>query len=333
MALPPIDVLMPVHDALATLPDAVNDILCQRDVTLRLLAVLDTHGTGRDDGSGAWLEARAAEDDRLIVLPSTGSGLTAALQTALAAAHAPLVTHMESDDRCPPERLAKLGAALAGSEACGHTLLQGVTSRVALFGAESEGMQRYVNWQNDLLSQAEMARERFIEIPALHQTGLYRREALLELGGYVTRGDWPADIDFWFRWFERNLSVAKLPEVLYRWRQHPRQSTRADPQHDHQRLHTARIDALSRLHGRHGSSPRPLRLVSTGETLAVWEASLSGDAFNLVGSERWTPGGPAPTRPTDDELTLAVYGMPTAREALRRSLPGLTEPDELLFAG
>jgi hypothetical protein len=333
MALPPIDVLMPVHDALATLPEAVDDMLAQRDVSLRLIAVVDTHGTGRDDGSGAWLTARASQDERLIVLPSAGSGLTATLQTALDAAGAPLVSHMESDDRCPPDRLRQLGAALVGSEAESSSLLQGVTSQVQLFGAKSEGMQRYVAWQNGLLSHAEMSRERFIEIPALHQSGLYRREALLQVGGYVTRGDWPADIDFWFRWFEHDLAVAKLPEELYRWRQHPRQSTRASPQHDPQRLHAARVDALARRYGRHGSCPRRLRLVSTGATLAGWKESLSGGPFDLRGCERWTPGSPAPARPDGDELILAVYGMPRARDALRRALSGLHEPDELLFAG
>ncbi|RKY21271.1 MAG: hypothetical protein DRQ55_05035, partial [Planctomycetota bacterium] len=164
-----IDVLLPVHNALATLPEAVHDVLAQEGVRLRLLAVLDTHGTGRDDGSGAWLRQRAADDPRLVALESEGSGLTDALVTALAAATAPLVSLMESDDRCPPRRLATLLAALRGSEACGRPgragrhppgalesgasvpdlrPLDGVVSRVAAFGDVSGGMTRYLAWQN-----------------------------------------------------------------------------------------------------------------------------------------------------------------------------------------
>ena len=333
MPLPPIDVLLPVHNALETLPAAVNDMLAQEGVTLRVLAVIDTHGTGQDDGSGAWLTERAAGDERLVVLPSAGSGLTATLQTALDAATAPLVSHMESDDRCPPDRLRKLAEALEGSSACGNAQLSAVTSQVELFGAESQGMERYISWQNGLLSHGEMAAERFVEIPALHQTGLYLRDALLTVGGYVTRGDWPADIDFWFRWFEHDLPVAKLPEKLYRWRQHARQSTRGSPQHDHRALHNARVDALARAHGRDGRNPRPLRLISTGGTLTTWEASLSAGPFGLVGCESWKSGRPAPKPPAGNELLLAVYGMPAARDALRRALPMVSEPEGLLFAG
>lgn len=96
MVAPLIDVLLPVHNALATLPEAVEDVLAQERVDLRLLAVVDTHGTGQDDGSGAWLEQRARLDSRLLVLPNTGSGLTDALVTGLAAVTAPLVSHMVS---------------------------------------------------------------------------------------------------------------------------------------------------------------------------------------------------------------------------------------------
>lgn len=345
MALPSIDVLMPVYNALGTVPEtlsealsgalsaAVDDILAQEQVELRVLAVVDTHGTGQDDGSGDWLRARAADDQRLVVLPSEGSGLTAALQTALKAAKAPLISHMEADDRCPPERLFKLAMALEGSLACGQRPLSAVTSQVELIGAESRGMTRYISWQNSLLSHEEMAAERFVEIPALHQTGLYRRDDLLAVGGYVTRGHWPADIDFWFRWFEQGLPVAKLPEKLYHWRQHERQSTRSSPQHDAQPLHAARIHALARQHGLHGQNPRPIRLLSIGGTLKTWEASLTSGPFDLVSCEPWTAKSPPPRAPEGDELILAVYGMPSAREALRRALPGVAEPATLLFAG
>ena len=324
---------MPVHDALATVAEAVDDVLAQEGVSLRLLAVLDTHGTGRDDGSGALLAARAALDPRLVVMPSAGSGLTDALVTGLAAARAPLVSHMESDDRCPPERLARLAVALEAGEACGARPLDGVVSQVAAFGQVSGGMQRYLAWQNGLLTEAEMAAERFVEIPALHQTGLYRREALLAVGGYRTRGPWPADIDFWFRWFEAARPLAKLPEPLYRWRQHAGQSTRRGGDHHAEALRAARLDALERLHGRHGQRPRPLRLVSVGDTLGTWHQALEAGDFQLAGCHAWRPGEAPPPRPEGDELLLAVYGMARAREALRRALPRLVEPRQLLFAG
>lgn len=334
MPAPAIDVLLPVHDALATLPEAVEDVLAQEAVALRLLAVRDTHGTGQDDGSGAWLVERASRDPRLVVLQSEGSGLTDALVTGLAACEAPLVSMMESDDRCPPHRLRTLRAALLGSEACGSpAALAGVVSRVEPFGEVTGGMRRYLAWQNDLLDGAAMAAERFVEIPALHQTGLYRREALEELGGYATAGPWPADIDLWLRWFEAGLPLAKVPEALYRWRLHGGQSTKSGGQHGAEALRAARLHYLARLHGREGREPRALRLVSTGRTLQTWEAALSDGPFELAGVHAWRPGESPPPHPNDGELLLAVYGMARARHALRMAWEAAGTPCELLFAG
>jgi hypothetical protein len=332
---PAIDVLLPVHDALATLPEAVEDVLAQEGVALRLLAVRDTHGTGRDDGSGAWLAERAVRDPRLVVLESEGSGLTDALVTGLAACEAPLVSMMESDDRCPPHRLRTLQAALLGSEACGAPgTLAGVVSRVEPFGEITGGMRRYLAWQNDLLDGAAMAAERFVEIPALHQTGLYHREALEGLGGYATAGAWPADIDLWLRWFEAGLPLAKVPEALYRWRLHGGQSTKGGGHHGAEALRAARLHYLARLHGSEGREPRTLRLVSTGRTLQTWEAALRSGPFALAGTHAWRPGDPAPPAPADGELLLAVYGMAPARAALRAAWgPDATSAPALLFAG
>ena len=48
--------------------------------------------------------------------------------------------------------------------------------QVALNGFESAGMQKYIKWQNSVLTAAQMRSERFIEIPALHQTCVYRKQ-------------------------------------------------------------------------------------------------------------------------------------------------------------
>jgi len=270
------------------------------------------------------------------VLPSAGAGLTEALQTGLDAATAPLLSLMVSDDRCPPRRLAALRDALIASEACGAPggrPLDGVCSRVEVFGSVTPGMTRYVDWQNGLLSHAAMAAERFVEIPALHQTGLYRTDVLRELGGYRTRGPWPADIDLWFRWFEQDRAVAKLPQALYRWRQHGRQSTRTSPLHTRAALRACRVDALARLHGRDGSAPRPLRLLGSGRGLRRWERALRAGPFVLLDVSTWEPGEPPPALPHDGSLTLALYGLPAPRAALRAALGHPSEPERLLFTG
>ncbi|GJM21383.1 MAG: hypothetical protein DHS20C15_12980 [Planctomycetota bacterium] len=327
MTAPEIDVLFPVRQARTSLPEALGDILAQREVTLRVLAVVDLGPAGEDDGSRAWLEARAREEPRLIVLPGEGRGAAAALQLALEQVRAPLLSHMEADDRCPPERLARLHAALTPQ-------LDGVTSRVEFLGEPSPGMQRYLAWQNSLLSGARMAAERFLEIPALHQTGLYRSEVVRAVGGYVPRGPWPVDIDFWFRWFAHERAVTKLAEPLYAWRQHSEQSTRSGGAHGRASLRAAKLHALAEhLRARDGGPP-PLHLLAHGRALKRWRKALTDAGLAPDTQHEWHPleSARAPSLPTEGVL-LAVYGMADQRAAARAALGALPEPQRLIFTG
>jgi len=338
-----LDVLMPAFRARRTVPYAVRDVLAQRDVDLRLIAVVDRGPGGDDDGTREWLRGRAREEPRLVVVDGPGRGLGAALDVGLARATAPLVGHMEADDRCPPDRFARLVPALEVDPA-----LDAMTSRAGQIGTRSPGMARYLAWQNALLTHDAMANERFVEIPALHQTGVYRRQALLEVGGYAPRGPWPPDIDFWLRWFEHGRRVAKLPRVLYRWRQHARQSTRTGARHDLASLRAAKVAALSRHLSAGRARPRPVVLLSTGRTRRDWERDLRAAEVPLRAVHDWKPGlalpddiealrerargGSAPAAaPAEAPLLLCTFGVFTVRARVRALLAPLAEPGEVLF--
>lgn len=353
MAGPAVDVLLPVRAARRTLPSAVGDLLAQQRVEVRVVAVVDAvEGSfapvagadgsgGRDDGSRAWLRAAAADEPRLVVMDGPGRGPGPALDEALMAARSPLVALMEADDRCPPDRLRRLYDHMER-----HPHLMGVVSRVGQIGARTPGMRRYLDWQNSLLTSTAMAAERFVEIPAMFQTGLYRRHALWAAGGFAPRGDWPIDIAFWFRWHQVDLPVEKVPRVLYHWRQHARQSTRSGALHDAATLRACKVAHLEELHGRLGFWPRPLHLLSTGATLDSWRAALESTDVALVCADEWKPGAtpPAWPRPAPTELPppgsaarwgppllLVAYGMASTRHALREALGNPGEPQELMF--
>ena len=112
----------------------------------------------------------------MLVLHSGGRGQGAALNIALSAARADLVSEIEADDETPRTRIRRLVLELKE-----HPEWDGVTSQVELIGSERPGMRRYIEWQNSLLTPLENARARFIELPALRQTGLFRRAALRSL--------------------------------------------------------------------------------------------------------------------------------------------------------
>jgi hypothetical protein len=319
---PRIDVLLPVLRARRTLPSALGDALGQLGVDVRVLAIVDRPADG-DDGSADWLAERARQEPRLTVLDGPGRGAGAALTEGLARSGAGLVAHMEADDRSAPDRLIRLHEALEADRS-----LAGAVCRAGQFGARTPGMRRYLDWQNGLLTHEQMARERFVEIPALHQTGLYRREALGQAGGYDPRGPWPADIDFWLRWFEHELRVAKLPRVLYRWRQHAGQSTRGGTSHALATLRAAKARYLARELRRR---ERPVLLLSTGATLQAWREALAAEGIEPVACRHWRPGEPPPLPAGAPPLVLAAYGRPGVRARLSAALAGLREPPELLF--
>ena len=101
----------------------------------------------------------------------SGQGL--ALNLAYRHARAPLIGEMESDDLRPPRCFFELKRALEANEAWDCA-----TSRVRLIGWDRPGMRRWIEWQNAQTSPAEMANGRFLEIPALRGSGLFRRAAM-----------------------------------------------------------------------------------------------------------------------------------------------------------
>ncbi len=304
MTRPAISVLLPVRDAGRYLRHAVADVLAQRQVEVELIAVDD----GSSDGSAERLEAWARRDPRLRVVVTAGVGPGRALDLALAAARHELVAQMEADDRCPADRLERLHAALLA-----HPEWHGVTSRAGLIGFRSAGMRRYVDWQNRLLAPEAQAAARFIEIPALHQTGLYRRSCLQAVGGFAGDPRWPLDIDFWMRWHRDGWRVGKVARVLYRWRQHPRQSTRTSPLHG--------LDALRRCKAHYfvagPGAVAPLELLSVGATLAGWSAALQAAGREDHRAIDWRPSTPPPAR-LPAAVRLFAFGTEAARAQILR---------------
>ena len=156
--------------------------------------------------------------NRLHVVCGSHGGQGAAMNLCLARASAGLIGQMESDDERPDNCFRLLRDALAA-----HPEWDGVCSWAELIGWDrgggkgtnrerDGGMARYVAWQNGLQTPQEIALNRYVEIPALHQSALYKRDVIEALGGY--RSDemkplWPVDMDFWLRWCAKGHLMGK----------------------------------------------------------------------------------------------------------------------------
>ena len=120
--------------------------------------------------------SRVTPGNQLVVLDVKAhgpSGQGKALNAAYAAARGELVGEMESDDLRPPNAFATLRASLID-----NPRWDCATSTVQLCGWRRPGMERWIDWQNAQLTPSSMRKGRFVEIPALRGSGLYRRSAL-----------------------------------------------------------------------------------------------------------------------------------------------------------
>lgn len=102
-----ISVIVPVYNALATLPRCAKSILAQSHAGLELLLVDD----GSTDGSDGLCDALALADERVRVIHQKNSGVSAARNAGLDSAAGRWVVFVDADDALAPHALESALAA------------------------------------------------------------------------------------------------------------------------------------------------------------------------------------------------------------------------------
>ena len=313
---PRVSVVLPFRDAAATLPAALDSIAAQTFADWEGLLIDD----GSVDESAALARARAAEDRRWRVL-TAGGGIVDALNRGIAAARAPLIARMDADDIALPQRLAKQVAAFAADPT-----LTVASCLVEAFPARdvTDGMRRYIEWLNGLISAEAIRDALFVESPIAHPTALVRSDALRAAGGYRAF-DGPEDYDLWLRLLLDGGRAVKVPEVLLRWRESPRRLSRVDPRCHRRRFFATKVAHLPRVL----SPGTPIQIWGAGPTGRQWARALGARAYPIrrfydVAPKRWgrlidgvpvqPPAAPDPAH----GFLLAAAGTPGAREKIER---------------
>ncbi|MFK7970550.1 MAG: glycosyltransferase family 2 protein [Bacteroidia bacterium] len=218
--MPAISILMSVYNAATSLPSTLDSIVSQSYTDWELIAVDD----GSTDGSLVILQSWSAEDQRIKVLPLAHHGIVDALNVGLEHVTAPLIARMDADDVMHTHRLEKQYDYMLRNPDVGV-----VSSLVRHVGDESQkGYARHVAWINGLISHEEMAVNRFVDAPIANPSVMFRAECIRDYGGY-RKGDFPEDYEFWLRWLEAGVRMAKVPEVLLDWHDGPGRITRHHP--------------------------------------------------------------------------------------------------------
>jgi glycosyltransferase involved in cell wall biosynthesis len=229
-----ISVLLPYRDAAGTLREAAASVLADMGPDDELLLVDD----GSNDDGPAVAAALASSDRRIVLMSTGGLGIAGALTRGLSVCRGEWIARMDADDVSLPGRLAAERELLESDPSLGA-----VATRVDVFGDEvAEGILRYVEWQNGLVTAEDHAHAIFVESPVCHPSTMLRRAALDAVGGFH-EGPFAEDYDLWLRLIEAGWGITKVPRVLFRWHIHGRNVTWTDP-----RLSFA---ALRRLRARH----------------------------------------------------------------------------------
>lgn len=219
MRAPQISILMPVHNAADTLPEAMDSIHTQTFEDWELVVVDD----GSTDTSVAVIQQYAQKDPRIRAINRERCGIVEALITAASVARGSLYARMDADDIAEPIRLETqhaLFAEMPQLALCG--------TRVQMFGSNiGSGRRRYESWINRLVQHQEIDREIFVECPMPHPTFMMPREVYDRVGGYQDCG-WPEDYDLVLRIWQQGGIFTKPDPVLLRWRSRPTRLSMTD---------------------------------------------------------------------------------------------------------
>ena len=231
MSVPPLSVILPVHNGMPYVEESVRSILAQTFADFEFVIGDD----GSNDGTAEVLRALAAEDGRIRLLRrDRPSGLAASANWVVSQARAPLIAVAHADDRAYPERLARQIEIMRSEPEVdlAGTLWDGIDE-------DGRRVRPGDFWR--LLRRSPFA-------PFSHSSIMFRRSAFDRAGGYRAEAEYWEDLDLYYRIAEGGRIVV-VPEVLSTVR-HARISTRL--RNDQERVENA-VDLMFRSTGEYAA--------------------------------------------------------------------------------
>lgn len=315
---PTVSVVMPVYDAAAYLEAAARSILGQTWTDFEFLIFDD----GSKDASPAIIARLAEEDPRIVAFRRAHGGLTALLNEGIERARSEFVARMDADDVAHPERLERQLDYLRRHREC-------VAVGTGALEVDPERLPIQVLGVAATHAEIEAQLLAGVGHAVLHPSALYRRQALLRVGGYRSELEGGEDLDLHLRLAEVG-TLANLPEVLMEYRRHPASVSLSRGLDRHRAHDTAIREAAARL----GIDParlpprRPPRAeVPPDAVHAVW-ANRALESGHLATARKyaWRAFRAAPRRhwklPIRASLGIRPYLWARWRAALR---PGGTQ--------
>ena len=257
-----VSIVIPVHDRAGLVAAAIGSVQAQEGIEAEIIVVDD----GSTDGTAAAVLEIARRDGRVKLLRTSRRGPAAARNAGVAEAAGDFLCFVDSDDLCPPGRIARQAGKLA--------LRPDV---VAVVGA----ILRFDSL-DETGSPRPDPRHRPYHDAALH-TAMFRTGQFRGYGRLDETLGFAEDVDLFLRLLEADATLLLEPEVASFYRDHPGNMSR-----DLKARQQGYVQAYARSIARRRAAGRRIALTSFFPAIYEQERVVGGGA----GAARPKPPGP-----------------------------------------
>ncbi|MFO8236612.1 MAG: glycosyltransferase [Bacteroidales bacterium] len=218
---PLISVILPFFNAGKSLSRSIASIAHQTYENIEIILI---NNNSTDDSLSiayGWVK----KDDRIRIINEPRQGVAFASNAGSKEAKGTYIARMDADDETLPDRL-KIQADFLEK----NPDIDAVGGLVEYTGkvAKNEGMKKYVDWANKIITAGEIKINRFIDLPVINPTAMWRKEAEKKYGLFV-HGDFPEDYEMWLRWMAQGANIAKVNHIILKWHDSENRLTRTNP--------------------------------------------------------------------------------------------------------
>ncbi len=206
---PKISVILPYYNSETTLKRAIESILSQSHTDFELI-LIDNNST---DNSLNIATSYANLDHRIILISEKQQGVMYASNKGWENSKGDYIARMDSDDWSHPHRLEMQKEFLDKNPTHGAV---GTQVRHISHSEFTGGMARFVSWSNSLITDDQISNNRFVELPIVNPSAMWRRKVAHKFGMYLC-GEFPEDYEMWLRWMEKKVKIAKINKILLDW--------------------------------------------------------------------------------------------------------------------
>jgi len=203
--MPKISVILPVYNAQGFLEESVASILAQDFSDFELIVMDD----GSTDSSLQIL--KAIPDPRIILHSEKKTGLTKLLNMGIGLAAGEYIARMDADDISAPNRFSRQLKALEADPGL---------AAVGCWYHIVDGSGKILAERTPPTSPAEIKDKFFSSAPIAHPAAMFRKNALLSVGGYDEEFECSQDRDLFLRLLHK-WRLGVVPEFLFSLRVSP----------------------------------------------------------------------------------------------------------------